>query len=510
VKIEDDDELQRIDNMMNELDLDDVEDNILPYKAPMLPDVDYQEIEDDDFSFSLIDLEYDTQKSCCDFLEMLKLALMEEHLMQVPDLLVAHLCAYLGTVMTVHTVHGAEKLEPFVEELIKHQALAAYHYFNQYPINSTVKDHEQKKDNLDKLRQVTPGSILVQTIRLCRMMMDMLEELKNHRQDFIYFHKKNKQQDKLCCSQDMFIKIALSVSGEKCAEWRDELGGLSDHYVINQLAIQIGWIIGYFSHIEEKSPEGTRYFDYGLPMIHLYREHVYKLMGSFATHVQQKQEEQEESEHSEIKKLLTETRQLSEKAHRQAPIAITDLQKQSVIVQAGIEKVIIELLGQEYAIKLILMSLFYFWFTLEAPLCSKDLKCIDQEDPFSHMGTIIELVQKTVNALPRPELTPEVKALNEKMQRLKQYLPNPEAIDNVSREEAVQQTAHINKAIHTVSCDYLKQNIHLEIVANALFSHWMRLPVLFGVSESDWQKMDYYLPDILNAVKEYLATLKTD
>jgi len=59
----------------------------------------------------------------------------------------------------------------------------------------------------------------------------------------------------LFCSQDKLIKILLAFSSKSCAQWRKSLNGLLDNYVINQLAIQIGWLIGYFSHLQSESPE---------------------------------------------------------------------------------------------------------------------------------------------------------------------------------------------------------------------------------------------------------------
>src|ERR1700722_1150584 len=107
---------------------------MIAYQAQMLPQVDYQKIEKD-FPFSLAHLEHQTMRDCCDFLKCLKSALIEENLMQVHELLVAHLCAYLGTAITIHTVHQAEKLEPFITDLIKQQAHAAYQHFNEHPVN---------------------------------------------------------------------------------------------------------------------------------------------------------------------------------------------------------------------------------------------------------------------------------------------------------------------------------------------------------------------------------------
>jgi len=114
-------------------------------------------------------------------LEILKPELIKEHLIQIPESFVAYLCAYLGTAVTVHTVHHAEKLETSIAHLIKHQAYAAYNHFNLHPVNSTVKSKEQKKGNVEILRELAPGSIIVQTMRLGRVIMDMIVELNGYR-----------------------------------------------------------------------------------------------------------------------------------------------------------------------------------------------------------------------------------------------------------------------------------------------------------------------------------------
>ncbi len=474
---------------------------MIAYQAKMLPNVDYKKIQMN-FSFSLVDLEHGTMQDCCDFLEGLKTALIKENLMQVPELLVAHLCAYLGTAVTVHTVTEAEKLEPFVIDLIKHHAHVAYQQFNLFPINSTIKS-DLKKQNVESIRQIAPGSIVAQTMRLGSVVMDILEELENHRQDHFKRKSPPKQTD-LFCSQEMLIKIMLYLSGKKCAKWREELNGLSDHYPINQLAIQIGWLIGYFSHLDNKSPDKTQYLEYGLPLISLYREHIFKLMESFAT---AKFEKEAAEKQSESEALLNEIRSLSEKTHAQVSPPFNDFQKQIAITKAGIEKTIMELMAQKYAIKIILMSLFYFWYTLEAPLYAADPKSVNGEDSFLHMTAIIDIIKNTAKSLPNPLLSPEIKALNKKMQKLKSHLPNPESLDSEIPENMEQQTAHINTAIHSVASEFLKQDIHVEAITISLFSHWLRLPVFFGVSESDWQKRDYYLSDILKAVRNYLATV---
>jgi hypothetical protein len=476
---------------------------MIAYQAKMLPQVDYQKIEKT-FPFSIVSLEYCAMQDYCDFLEYLKSALIAEQLIQTPELLVAHLCAYLGTAVTVHTIHQAEKLEPFIIELIKHQAHVAYQHLNKHPINSTIRSNEQKKRNVELLRESAPSSIIVQTMRLGRVVMDVLKALKHHHQRYFKSSRSSQQTD-LFCSQEMLIKIMLLVSSKKCAEWREQLEGLSDNYVINQLAIQTGWLIGYFSHLDNRPPDETQYFDYGLPLIQLYRKHGYQLMESYANAVHAQEAAQQQKENLEAEALLSEIQRLSEKTHAQVPPAFNDFQKQIAITQADIEKTVIELIMQKYSVKIILMSLFYFWFTLEAPLHAPDHESINNEDAFLHMGTVIDLVKNTVQSLPNPKLTPEIKALNEKMQLLKRYLPHPEELDKPP-ENLEQQTVHINTTLHSL-INFIHQNIHLEAMSIVLFSHWMRLSVFFGVSESAWQKMDYYLPDILKAVRNNLFTI---
>jgi hypothetical protein len=205
--------------------------------------------------------------------------------------------------------------------------------------------------------------------------------------------------------------------------------------------------------------------------------------------------------------LLNEIRFLSEKTHAQSPPAFNDFQKQIVVTQARIEKTIIDLLMQKYSIKVILMSLFYFWFTLEAPIHTNDPKSMDDEDAFLHMIPIIELIKNTVQSLSQPTFTPELKALNEKMQLLKSYLPHPEVLDKEIPENIKQQTSHINTTIHAIISSFIKQDMPLEAITIALFSHWMKLSVFFGVSESAWQKMDYYFSDILKVVRKYLCSI---
>ncbi len=471
--------------------------SIVSYQATMLPNVDYNKIVHSNAQFSLNTLEIGTLESCTRFFNELKFVLREENFIVEAESLVAHLCAYLGAVMTVHTVHVAEKLELAVIELIQQQAKNAYQSFTQYPINNDVASIKHKEENLERLHQTTPSNIMTQTMRLNTLIMDIIREHKQPSNKLT-----NLQEQQLLCSQDTLTKIVLYLSGGRCSQWRKQLNGLSDNYVINQLAIQIGWVIGYFSHLDNSPPEQTSYFSYATSSIVLYRRHIFQLMQGYAE-IKFAKETEDATKTNEI---LAEIHQLSEKTHAQNS-PINDFQKQVLIVHAGIEKTLLGLLTCECCIKIMFASLFYFWFTLAESLYRKNLQSAVALDPMGHMEAIIHLVQKTIKSLPMPQLTPEINALNEKMQALKPYIANQENIDHMSQSQITEQTTQVNTAVYTATNKYLEQGNHPEAIANALFCHWMRLSVFFGVTEQDWQKMDYYVVEILNEVQHYFAGL---
>lgn len=479
----------------------DIKDDMVAYEAPMLPDVDYQIFKDDTLCDLLGCLEAGIKDNCCDFLEALKIALIEERLVQTPELLVAPLCAYFGVTFALYTLHEAKVLEPKAMALIQHQAMAAYQQFRRYPINDKEKGQDKKQNNLDALRKKTPGSILVQTMRLGQTMIDVLDVL-DELVDNQPISFRRSEQKTVWCSEETLMAITMGIGSQQCAEWKVQLEGLSERYVINQLAIQIGWVIGYFSHLFNQPLIKSAYFDYGLAMMSLYREYTYKLMQTFAK-VKQAEEGAKEAR---AEALLKEVSELTQKIQGKASFAVNDFQKSFMIARAGIEAVLTELIGEGGAIKIILMSVFYWWFQLEASFHTS-FEIIDKEETFTHMLCIIDVVKETVNALPNPKLSADIMELNEKMQALKQYLPEPENFDTVSSQQLAQQTGKINVAINTLIRRTMQQKIHPEALANALFNHWLRFSVFFGVSESQWQKMDHYFAQILERVRQYMENL---
>lgn len=350
----------------------------------------------------------------------------------------------------------------------------AFLQFTRYPVNASVETQQQKQENLARLRKNSPGSIVPQTLRLGRVIIDMLEHLRVS--NTTPLSHSPKKQTELLCPQNDFFDFLLPLVNNQHHEWQETLNGKSIDYAINQLAIQIAWLIGCFSHLDNNPPDTGRYLEYGLPCITLYREHpneflnTLRAIGQAPTSTQGDHKDQS-SVDADIVSLLHEVHVLSSKTHADLPPAITPFQKETAIVQAGIEKLLIELMAEGMGVKMVVMSVFYFWFTLDAPLCVEDPTVFDE------MDNIIDLVKTPVRALPEPTLSAELQLLNAKMQALKSNLPDLAPLDEGDQNSVAHQRNTVNTAIHTLTSDYLKQDYHVEVIANVLFSQWLRLSV---------------------------------
>lgn len=234
------------------------------YPKNMLPTVDYDEIEDSSFLFlfssNLVDLEYGIVKHLGYIVEELTEILKQEKMLQTPELMVAHLCAYLGFLLSrSFNSKKSLKLIPPIKELIESQAKKSYETFSTFLENHHNKSKEEKEKQFSQLRNNSPGSIVAQTLRLGRDIIDSIDILKYNTS----FYSKNK----LFCPMEPFLNLLSKQSKILKKEWRDRL---SMFFVVNQISIQIGWIMGYYGFYDKNYPK--QYLEFGLPCIELYLE----------------------------------------------------------------------------------------------------------------------------------------------------------------------------------------------------------------------------------------------
>lgn len=124
--------------------------------------------------FSLTDLEYEVMQNCSDFLKKLEEALLRAKMVQNPEMIVVHLCCYLGATTTIYNQDKFGCLEPEINNLLRQHAELSLSKFNHYLSNSNTNTRSLL---FDRLKNDTLGSIVVQTLRLGRIIMDMIRNL---------------------------------------------------------------------------------------------------------------------------------------------------------------------------------------------------------------------------------------------------------------------------------------------------------------------------------------------
>ena len=148
------------------------------YSSEMLPNVNYLDLSDDELGEELVDLEYDTQEILCRLSEEIKKIMQNAGMVTIDELMVAHLSAYLGFISI--TELGEEETKEITNQLINiitREAKNSYELFFQFPITSDIKNKKIRSANFEKVRDIAPGSIAAQTVRLGRVIFDLMEEL---------------------------------------------------------------------------------------------------------------------------------------------------------------------------------------------------------------------------------------------------------------------------------------------------------------------------------------------
>jgi hypothetical protein len=242
----------------------------LPYSpSALLPGVSYPDPEDSLFGDPVLDLEYTTLRNLEDLADAIKTALIEEGMIQAPEFLVAHFCAYLGF-LSVYTLglKRAAALDKPLLALVQSQAQEAFALFDKYPVNSD--ETQLNRDNLEQCRSHAPGSIIVQTLRLGRYLFDIMGELKIERG---FRSGDTSKQAEMFCSIDRLMIIFKRQAHDVRKESKD--AGRDIVLDINQTAIQLGYLMGYYGHFDG-TPQ--RYCEYGLPCISLFMEYGHKFI----------------------------------------------------------------------------------------------------------------------------------------------------------------------------------------------------------------------------------------
>ncbi len=241
-----------------------ISENKPKYSKNMLPTVNYEELENPNFfSSNIVDLEYGTMNHLYHFVEDLTKILNQEKMVQTPEIIIAHLCSYIGY-LTSTSVNPKkyEGLIPHIQKLIELESEKSYELFSNFLIDHHIKSKEEKEKQFAELRNNTPSSIVAQTLRLGRDIFDSIGLLNSNSPFY--------DENKIFCPLNLFRDLMNKHQKALKKEWRDRLSML---FIINQASIQIGWIMGYYGYYDKNYPK--KYQEFGLPCIELFSE--YKL-----------------------------------------------------------------------------------------------------------------------------------------------------------------------------------------------------------------------------------------
>ena len=242
----------------------------LPYpQFALLPGVSYPDFEDAPFGDPVLDLEYTTLRNLEKLADGIKTALIEEDMIQMPEFLVAHFCAYLGYLsVSALGLKRATALEKPLTTLVQLQAQGALELFGKYPVNNG--ETHLNRDNLEQCKNHSPGSIIVQTIRFGRHVFDIMGELGIAHS--FQSGNKSKKTEMLCSIDRLMI-----IFKQQANDLKKENAQVGEDIMldINQTAIQIGYLMGYYGHFDGTS---QRYYEYGLPCIPLFIKYGHKFI----------------------------------------------------------------------------------------------------------------------------------------------------------------------------------------------------------------------------------------
>ena len=472
------------------------------YSSEMLPNINYRDLSDNELGEELVDLEYDTQEILCRLSEEIKKIMQNVGMVTIDELMVAHLSAYLGFISITELGEGKTKeITNQLINIITREAENSYKLFFQFPITSDIKNEKIRSANFEKIRDIAPGSIAAQTVRLGRVIFDLMEELYSAKKE------SSEKQKELFAPPIPFIILLKTTCNDVINELNEYGDETSVLYHINHTAVQIGWLIGYYNHLNKKNNISV-YLEYVSATMQAYINFGIKFIN---IPIEEMQKRNEEMGITDSELLIKKATKLSKKIKSAEPSPITKKEREAAIVMASIEKVLHNLIMEEIPCKIITLSLFHFWITLEAPMRGVKNDSSDNLPPYKERAIleIIDIIVKMLKKLPQYSETKTKKDLGKVINSLKSKMSVDE-LDNVNlpRNELIAKTTRVNEKIYGNICELLKKSFHPVIIANVLFGNWVRLSTIANnMPEESYQKIEYYFTEIIEEVRKHIPNL---
>lgn len=210
---------------------------------------------------------------------------------------------------------------------------------------------------------------------------------------------------------------------------------------------------------------------------------------------------------NELKKLTI----LGQKVKAKTLHGVTPSEKITAEAMMTLEAMVMKFILDGLSIRAVIMSLYYFWFILEAPLYQLEVNDLPEHisilDSFSALAGRVQLHLST---LPNPPHDEDYQALAFHFDELKPFLATSHTHqqDIYSREAPpAQDIETINQTIHQITSELLLQDIHPQIIGALLCLNWLRLSTLIEqVPEAYYQKIDYYFEEMIQTLREGMVS----
>jgi hypothetical protein len=183
------------------------------------------------------------------------------------------------------------------------------------------------------------------------------------------------------------------------------------------------------------------------------------------------------------------------------------VEAQAAMILDQLNDVVTELLDAGTPLPIVTMSLFYSWLSVESKMVKLNKhKIMHGEGNLEEMFRVIATKVKAI-LVELPDLEPITQQSMAEVNKLKAMVPGMQDAAFASHNMLSSQARKVNARIYKC-CNKLLMSFSTVILANLLFSLWVRLSIIVNcIPASVYHKIEYYFDDVVNEVRKYLPRL---
>jgi hypothetical protein len=205
--------------------------------------------------------------------------------------------------------------------------------------------------------------------------------------------------------------------------------------------------------------------------------------------------------------LLDELKNLHLEIHSTDPAPSNENERQAELTIRSFQQTVNSLIMSDIPIKIIFMSLFYFWFKLEADMQRVSDTKINAKlkNPDVLLKETIALIKSIVDSYEDNLQSSQMQTLGQNIDMLKLLITDDMIDCKLPYDELKEKTEKVNLCIVGVIKGFLDQSYNPEIIANVLFNNWLRFSAFnSSITEKYYQKIEYYFEEVTVALRAHI------